>query len=334
MLDFLGRVVVATALVAVVPLATAQWAAASTPAPTVKYEFSGNLIDSAGGSTLTPLNACPGSEPGGQCNATTAFSSDAAGTYWQWTSTAARGGGFEVETNSLLSNTYSIAIKFVFDTIPNSDYVKIIDYQGKLSDNGFYFYDRYIDFYAGGSHSGTTQYTGGAVLDLVITRDDATKLFTVYAKAAGGTLEQVFQYTDTSDDAIPKTQGAGNLLGFFFDDDSTADEATDGGRVYDLEMWSGTALTPAEVEEITTDSSSSSANSDQAPPPWLQSYGRSETGTCREGWHASWAEWPFEGTGGWVCNRTILWSDSRWVQNPNAVWGSANPNQNTAWDGS
>lgn len=69
------------------------------------------------------------------------------------------------------------------------------------------------------------------------------------------------------------------------------------------------------------------------PAPWLQSYGRTESETCREGWHASWAEWAVDKTGGWVCNRTVFWNGSTWVQNPNAVWGPINPDQTTAWVG-
>jgi hypothetical protein len=69
------------------------------------------------------------------------------------------------------------------------------------------------------------------------------------------------------------------------------------------------------------------------PPPWLQSYGRKADGICRTGWHASWAEWAVDKSGGWVCNRTVFWNGSAWVENPNEVWGSANRADNAAWDG-
>jgi len=45
-----------------------------------------------------------------------------------------------------------------------------------------------------------------------------------------------------------------------------------------------------------------------APPnAWLQAVGRSSsTGGCLDGWGASWAWWPNGGTGGWICERTVL----------------------------
>lgn len=85
------------------------------------------------------------------------------------------------------------------------------------------------------------------------------------------------------------------------------------------------------VASVTQNSSESTSNS---PPPWLQSYGRTEGNICRLGWHASWAEWATSTTGGWVCNRTIFWNGSSWVQNPSAVWGITNPSETSSWDGS
>jgi hypothetical protein len=39
---------------------------------------------------------------------------------------------------------------------------------------------------------------------------------------------------------------------------------------------------------------------------WHQSYGReSADAVCEEGWYPSWAYWPNDGTGGWVCNREV-----------------------------
>lgn len=44
------------------------------------------------------------------------------------------------------------------------------------------------------------------------------------------------------------------------------------------------------------------------PPPWHQSYGRpgQEVG-CVDSWHPSWAQWPNGGTGGFVCNRSLVY---------------------------
>jgi len=39
---------------------------------------------------------------------------------------------------------------------------------------------------------------------------------------------------------------------------------------------------------------------------WHQAYGRSEVeSTCTDGWQPSWAQWPNDGAGGFVCNRQI-----------------------------
>ncbi len=41
-------------------------------------------------------------------------------------------------------------------------------------------------------------------------------------------------------------------------------------------------------------------------PDWVQAYGRaSATATCLDGWNPSYAMWPHDGTGGWVCDRSI-----------------------------
>jgi len=39
---------------------------------------------------------------------------------------------------------------------------------------------------------------------------------------------------------------------------------------------------------------------------WYQSYGRSASeSACTDGWQPSWAQWPNDGAGGFVCNRQI-----------------------------
>ena len=39
---------------------------------------------------------------------------------------------------------------------------------------------------------------------------------------------------------------------------------------------------------------------------WYQSYGRvSADAVCEDGWYPSWAQWPNDGTGGWVCDREV-----------------------------
>lgn len=52
---------------------------------------------------------------------------------------------------------------------------------------------------------------------------------------------------------------------------------------------------------------------DQAPPDWMQQVARAQGAACESGWYPSWAEWPNEHTGGYVCTRTLRWTPARWV---------------------
>lgn len=319
---------------------------ASAPGPSVDYRFNGSLTDSAGGSTLTLTPTCTSTPPpnsnGNQCIYTSSFGADAAGPYWTWTApgrtVSRRGGGFTVQTNSPLTGTYTLALKFSFNmpsALSTYSYLKIIDYQGLASDSGFYLRNGKINAYPP-SNTGTTVFAGNQVLDLVVTRDDTTKAFNVYSRAAGGGLVLEFTYSDTSNNLIPMTSGSGSRLGFFYDDDITSTEATDAGKVYQLRTWNGVALTSAEIEAVTDPTANPTSMTDEAqtPPPWLQSYGRTDSQQCASGWHPSWAEWAVDKTGGWVCNRTIFWNGTGWSQNANAVWGSVDVSQTVPWDGS
>jgi hypothetical protein len=51
------------------------------------------------------------------------------------------------------------------------------------------------------------------------------------------------------------------------------------------------------------------------PAPWLQAVGRASGATCPAGWNPSWAQWPNNNTGGFVCVREQTWdtSLSGWV---------------------
>jgi hypothetical protein len=55
------------------------------------------------------------------------------------------------------------------------------------------------------------------------------------------------------------------------------------------------------------------------PPPWLQSYALSGGETsCMDGWSQSWAQWPNNNSGGFVCNRSTYWSSGAqaWLEKP------------------
>jgi LPXTG-motif cell wall-anchored protein len=63
-------------------------------------------------------------------------------------------------------------------------------------------------------------------------------------------LTQLFQYSDTVGNSIPHVTGGGlTKLGFFFDDTATGSEATNNGKVYDLRIWSGAALSAQTLGE-------------------------------------------------------------------------------------
>ena len=224
----------------------AQPALAAAPAPTVHYTFDGNATDQAGGSALTPAPACPGNP----CNTSTGFGSDGAGGYWEWTSSGLNGGGFRVSTAAPIGDTYTLALKFSFDEV--SGYRKIVDYENQTSDNGFYFYDGFLEFYPF-SDRVRRPTRPDTVLDLVAVRQSTggvSGTFTVYAVGTDGNLTQVFTTNDPTGESFAIGNGAGGtLLGFFFDDNVVDEEATPSGKVYDLRIWSGTALTPEELEE-------------------------------------------------------------------------------------
>lgn len=242
----------------------------AAPGPSVEYQFNGNLTDSAGGSTLTVTPTCaspsPTPPPSGndnQCLYTSGFGSDSTGPYWTWTAPGRdffrHGGGFTVQTNSPITGTYTIALKFSYggntNNLSSYSYWKIIDYQDKVSDNGFYFRYGKLQSYPGAT--GATVYSQDQVLDLVATRDASTSppTFKVYSRAAGGGLVLEYTYSDNNapgSNRVPVASGAGSLLGLFFDDNSTSSEAISGGKVYRLQTWNDVALTQSEIDAATS----------------------------------------------------------------------------------
>lgn len=252
--NFPRRVLVALLLLAPTFVATTGTTgpagATTTPNPTIHYSFDGTLLDSGGASTLTEMPTCP-TVDANACNATTTFGSDADGGYWQWTSTAARGGGFRILSDRSIGDSYTLTMKFSFDQT-GSGYKKIIDFLDRGPDTGFYFRSGNILFYNLGSRSSQV-YPDGTVLDLVAVRQSTggtAGTFTVYAKTSGGALEQLISISDPTGESIPFVDNASRtLLGFFFDDTATSAEATNGGRVYDIKIWENTALSPEQVEQ-------------------------------------------------------------------------------------
>lgn len=215
--------------------------------PTIHYTFDTDLLDTYSNSTLTTPSACP-ADP---CNSAASFGSDVNGKYWTWTSTALRGGGFTIDTTADIGSTYTIALKFSFDTV--TSWRKIIDYKNRVSDNGFYYYGSKLQFYPYTSQTSVTTYPANTVLDLVAVRKAtgaSTGTFTVYAVGADNTLTQIFVANDTNNDSVPHTYGSPTKtkLGFFFDDLATSSEATASGKVYDLRIWSNTEMVSSDLQ--------------------------------------------------------------------------------------
>lgn len=231
--------------------------------PTVNYTFEGNNNDSGNGSTFTAAVACP-ADP---CNTTTTFGTEGDDGFLEWSSSDQRGGGFVIDTEQSLTNTYTILMKFSFADF--SGYRKIIDYLDRSSDTGFYIYNSRINFYPLGTSANS--FTAGQPMTLMVTRQATTGnqgVFTVYSYN-GSTFNQELQVTDTDGTSIPSVSSVhvgGTKLGFFFDDLSTRSEATTSGKVFSVKMWSGAALTAADLETVATAPASGEVQEDVETP--------------------------------------------------------------------
>ena len=245
----LGIAVMAALVTVLVPVT----AASAAPSSTYHYQFEGNTNPFVGNSTLTLLGACPSTDPNfTPCNTSTSFGTSGGDGYLAWSSSSARGGGFKLLTPSDIGASYSISLKFEFSAV--SSYRKIIDYENYVSDNGFYLLNGAIDFYP--LDTSLTTFAPNSILNLLVTRESAPitgqpnrGIFTVYVYS-GSSLTQVLQVTDTTGSSLPASSGSGSLFGFFFDDGATSSEATPSGKVYDLKLWSNTALTAAQVNDV------------------------------------------------------------------------------------
>lgn len=52
------------------------------------------------------------------------------------------------------------------------------------------------------------------------------------------------------------------------------------------------------------------ADPSKLPPSWYQAYARGVDEACETGWRPSWAQWPNDGAGGFVCDREEYWNVS------------------------
>ncbi len=217
---------------------------AAAPPPTMVYEFAGNFTDAAAGSTIRELPTCQQASKA-PCNATSTFGSDTIGTYWEWTTdNDSAGGGFTLDSNQDFADSYTIWVKFAFTEV--NGYRKIIDYQNRTSDNGFYFQSGRLLFYPDISQRTSTTYAANQIIDLVAVRDGSTKTFTVTAQNNDGSNIGTFTYTDPGTESLPSPR---DILGFFYDDSKQQTERTPGGKIYSLRVWRDRALTPDEVRQ-------------------------------------------------------------------------------------
>lgn len=201
------------------------------PALIVNYNFDNQLTDQLGNSVLTPFST--ENDGYNHNNATSGFGNDADGSYWYWTSSLSRGGGFKIDIDQAISTSYTIGVRFSF-TSTGSGYRKIIDYKNSASDTGFYFLGGRLNFYPYGT--GTTNVANDQVVDIIATRK-SDGLFTAYFVIDGILYKEL--ELNAGNEAIPSIVDGKVRFGFFFDDHATGSEASSGGKVYSVRVWNG-----------------------------------------------------------------------------------------------
>ncbi len=174
------------------------------------YQFTNSLADSLGGPSLGVLGG--GSLSGG---------------YYHF----AANQGLSLSGGLANTATYSIRIKFRFNTL--GVWQRIINYNNV--DYGMYTLSNYFNFYPYGGDS-TKVFTAGTDVELLLTRDGATKELKIYRN---GSLD--WTGIDSNNYGISNS----NYLRFFVDDGSEAAAgAVDYIQIYDG-VVNGTTPTPA-----------------------------------------------------------------------------------------
>jgi autotransporter-associated beta strand protein len=135
------------------------------------------------------------------------------------------------------STNYSIEIVFNLTSIgtDTSTYDRIIDWLNRTSQNGLYSHgappNATLSMVTGASTtSGPNIFANGTNVDLVVTRDGSSGVFTAYINGVSQ-----FSFTDSTNQAVES--GAG-VLNFFLDDSATANEAAP-GTVSKIRIFSG-----------------------------------------------------------------------------------------------
>lgn len=173
------------------------------------YQLNGTLADALGGPSLTPIND---GGPNGTIGAV--------GFSFPYNS------GLQLANGLPTAGNYSIEMTFSFDFV--TGYRRIIDFKDRATDTGLYNLSSAINFYP--YTTGTSIFTSGGMVNIIVTRDGGTNAFNVYA---GGT--NILTLADAPGDGI--FSAAGNVINFFRDDIAFAGEASAGFvdliRIYD-----------------------------------------------------------------------------------------------------
>lgn len=141
-------------------------------------------------------------------------------------------------TNAIPTDNYSIDMKFKLTS--DAAWNKLIDFKGQTTDNGLYAaYDNYISLWhdqippsLDGSAIYTTGYHTNQLLDVVFTRDSATKTVTTYVNGAYG-----FSFNDANNEST--FSGVNALAVFFKDDNQTGYGESASGYVNKINIFDG-----------------------------------------------------------------------------------------------
>ena len=176
------------------------------------YELNGSLADSLGGPSFVAA--------GGTLNATDYSFAPNQG----------------LTLSNALPNTgdYSILVDFSFTDL--SGYRRILDFKNGTSDTGLYDLNSALNFY--NITTGAAVFAPNVAVRLVITRDNATDIFTGYINGSSQ-----ISFTDSTDLAV--FDAGSSIMRFFIDDVAVPNEAS-AGRVGKISIYDS-ALTPAQV---------------------------------------------------------------------------------------
>lgn len=242
---------------------TAAPAFATTPAASYDFDMDGVFADSIGSATIVAADTCSSPAADDLCNTSANFGTDSIGDYWHWVTTQNNGGGAVLTTNADLGNTYSLYFKFAMDDpsrdtsandcdLPGENYSKLLDFRDKAVDTGLYTQGCGPFYVSTGFDTGTAEVPLGDVVELVVSRDDATDEVTFFINYGNG-YEESFVTDDSVSEFVPADSGAGSIVRLFQDDgtDGTAEGVRE-GRLYGVKAWAGTALTIDQLDGLVT----------------------------------------------------------------------------------